>query len=227
MTAQAHTTPLHQVSASTSTSPSTSEIRSTAQRSRRLFARIAALMVASASLLMGPVGAATAHDELTASSPTADATVDVAPTEVVLTFTNPPSGIGVDIIVSDSTGLAWSEGPTRVVNNTATQALKSGAPAGTYTVQWRVVSSDDHPIEGTYSFTSNTAQPGAADSAEPTGGPSVSGAETEDGTSASPQAADPTGSSAGLPDFVIYLAIGGVLIAAVLALLTRRRLNQG
>ena len=191
------------------------------------FARMAALVLASTLLLLGPVSAATAHDGLATSSPTADSTVDVAPAEVVLTFTNPPSGIGADIIVTDSTGINWSEGSARVVNNTAIQPLRAGAPAGTYTVQWRVVSSDDHPIEGTYSFTSNTAQTGSAGSVEsPTGGPSTAGAETEDAPSASPQAADPAGTSTGLPDFVIYLAIGGVVIAVILALLTRRLLNQ-
>lgn len=226
MTAQARTTPFPFVSALTSRSRFTSEFHSTSQRLRRLFAQIAALIVASALLLLGPVGTATAHDELADSSPAADATVDVAPAEVVLTFTNPPSGIGADIIVSDSTGTIWSEGSTRVVNNTAIQALKSGAPAGTYTAQWRVVSSDDHPIEGTYSFTSTTAQTGSADNPGPAAESSAPSAETGDTASASPQAADPAGSSTGLPDFVIYLAIGGILIAGVLALLTRRLLNK-
>ncbi|WDF35017.1 copper resistance protein CopC (plasmid) [Arthrobacter agilis] len=226
MTAQARTTPFPFVSALTSRSRFTSEFHSTCQRPRRLFAQIAALIVASALLLLGPVGAATAHDELADSSPAADATVDVAPAEVVLTFTNPPSGIGADIIVSDSTGTIWSEGSTRVVNNTAIQALKSGAPAGTYTAQWRVVSSDDHPIEGTYSFTSTTAQTRSAGSADsPTGQPSTPSTETEEAASAPPAANDPA-SSTGLPDFVIYLAIGGVILGVVLALITRRLLNK-
>ncbi|THJ65605.1 copper resistance protein CopC [Arthrobacter echini] len=191
------------------------------------FARMAALVLASTLLLLGPVSAAKAHDGLATSSPAADSTVEVAPAEVVLTFTNPPSGIGVDIIVSDSSGNNWSEGSARVVNNTAIQPLRAGAPADTYTVRWRVVSSDDHPIEGTYSFTSNAAQTGSSGSVEsPTGEPSTPGAATEDVLSSSPQADDPAGSSTRLPDFVIYLAIGGVLIAVILALLARHQLNK-
>ncbi|WP_394252958.1 copper resistance CopC family protein [Arthrobacter pityocampae] len=192
-----------------------------------LFARMAALVLASTLLLLGPVSAATAHDGLATSSPAADSTIDVAPAEIVLTFTNPPSGIGADITVSDSSGTSWSEGSARVVNNTAIQPLRAGAPAGTYTVQWRVVSSDSHPIEGTYSFTSSTAQTGSTGSVESsTGEPSAPGAATEETASASPQAADPASASTGLPGFVIYLAVGGVLIAAALALLTRRQLNK-
>lgn len=210
----------------TTTSPSASVSTPDLRRRPGRFARMAALVLASTLLLLGPISAATAHDELAASSPAADASLEVAPTEVVLTFTNPPSGIGADIIVSDSTGTKWSQGPAQVVNNTVTQPLRSGAPADTYTVQWRVVSSDDHPIEGTYSFTSTTAQTGAADTTGPVGGSSAPSAETGDAASASPQAADPAGSSAGLPDFVIYMAVGGILIAAVLALLTRRLLNK-
>lgn len=210
------------------TSPSVSVSVSTAGLRRRpgRFARMTGLVLVSTLLLLGPIGAATAHDELAASSPAADASLEVAPTEIVLTFTNPPSGIGADIIVSDSTGTTWSEGPARVVNNTVSQPLRPGAPADTYTAQWRVVSSDDHPIEGTYSFTSTTAQTGSADSSGSTGESSAPSAETGDTASASPQAADPAGSSGGLPDVVIYLAIGGILIAAVLALLTRRLLNK-
>lgn len=191
---------------------------------------LAAVGLAFTLLLVGPVGAATAHDELADSSPSADSTVNVAPGEVVLTFANPPSGIGAAIIVSDSSGTIWSEGPTQVVNNTAIQPLRTGAPADTYTAQWRIVSADDHPIEGTYSFTSNTNQAGFVDTAAPsTGEPSDPGdseTQTEDTSVASTQAADPAGASSGLPAFVIYLVMGGVVVAAVLALVTRRLLNK-
>lgn len=188
---------------------------------------LAAIGLAFAVLLAGPAGPATAHDELAGSSPSSDSVVDVAPPEVVLTFTNPPSGIGAAIIVSDSSGTVWSEGPTQVVNNTAIQPLKAGAPADTYTAQWRIVSSDDHPIEGIYSFTSSTNQPGFVADAEPsTGESSNSGTQTENTPDPAAQATDSAGASSGLPTFVIYLAVGGVLLAAVLALITRRLLTK-
>ena len=178
-------------------------------------------------LLVGPVGAATAHDELAGSSPSADSILNEAPPEVVLTFADPPSGIGAAIVVSDSSGTVWSEGPTRVVNNTAIQPLRTGAPADTYTARWRIVSSDDHPIEGIYSFTSNTNQAGFVENPEPsTGEPSDAGTPTEETSTGPAEATDPAGASSGLPTFVIYMSVGGVLVAAVLALITRRLLNK-
>lgn len=200
------------------------------------------VLIVSLLVLVGPVGTASAHDELVSSSPAAEATVSTTPTEVVLTFTNPPSGIGAEIIVSDGTGATWSEGPVAVVNNTAVQALRPGAPAGTYTTQWRVVSSDDHPIEGTYTFTSQAAQAGTStgsesDAAAPTPGSTSNPASepASESTLGSPApASDGTAvgenseqaSSSALPPFVIYLGIGGLIVAAVLVILTRRRLTQ-
>lgn len=200
------------------------------RHSRRLLALIAASML----VLVGPIAGAAAHDELASSSPAAEATVGVTPTEVVLTFTNPPSGIGAEIIVQDSAGATWSEGPVTVVNNTAVQALKPGTPAGTFTAQWRVVSSDDHPIEGTYTFTSQAAQAGppavtpgsspiaTASTAEGTNPSTPSGSDSNPVVTGSSDAADaPT-----VPAFVIYLGVGGVIVAVILILLTRRRLNH-
>lgn len=223
---------------------------STRRSAPRVLARIAALIAVSALLVMGPVSTAAAHDELASSSPADEATIDVAPGEIVLTFSNPPSGIGAEIIVADSSGTSWSEGPPTVVNNTAIQPLRSGAPAGTYTVQWRVVSADDHPIEGTLSFTSTSDQaqtPGTGPAGiEPTAGLPVTdapsdlesaaqpgsdtGASQGSSESAGPEAVSPQvsnpASSAGLPTFVIYLGLGGFLIAVLLALVTLRNLRK-
>ena len=43
------------------------------------------------------------------------------------------------------------------MDNTVAQSIGPDAPAGTYTVQWRVTSADGHPISGTFGF---TAEPG-------------------------------------------------------------------
>ncbi|MUK02212.1 copper resistance protein CopC [Vibrio cholerae] len=187
-------------------------------RSRRavqgLYAGTAAFV-----LVLASAGAASAHDELASSSPQNGTAVETAPNEVVLTFSNPPSGIGAEIIVTDSAGTVWSDGEASVVNNTAVQALKPGAPAGSYTTQWRVVSSDDHPIEGSLTFTSTSQQapaPGA------TADPTDSADEQDTAASTAADSADPADS--GLPAFVLYLAGAGILAAVALALVTRRRL---
>ena len=52
-------------------------------------------------------------------------------------------------------------GEPRLVDNTVTQALQPGSPAGRYVVEWRVTSADGHPISGTFSFTA--AAPGTGE----------------------------------------------------------------
>ena len=62
-----------------------------------------------------------------------------------------------------------------IVDNHVTQDVKPDAPSGKYTVVWRVVSSDGHPIEGTFTFTAGTTNstPPTATSGEATTGTSA------------------------------------------------------
>lgn len=46
-----------------------------------------------------------------------------------------------------------ANGAAAIVDNHVIQGVKTGAPEGKYTVAWRVVPSDGHPIEGTFMFT--------------------------------------------------------------------------
>src|SRR5688572_6372422 len=113
------------------------------------------------AVLLFAAGPASAHDAVEASSPSDGATVATPPAEVSITLNQPPLGLGSQVRVSGPAGTDWADGKVQIVDNVATQKLREGAPAGKYTVQWRVVSSDSHPIEGTFSF---TAAAGAAGS---------------------------------------------------------------
>lgn len=194
---------------------------------RRYIPSFLLLIVMACALLLGTAVPASAHDELVSSTPQDGTAVDSAPTEVVLTFTNTPSGIGAEVTITDTAGTNWSDGPVSVINNTAVQALKPGTPAGTYTAQWRVVSSDDHPIEGTLNFTTINAQqpPTGAEALNttPESTPETSQETTGKVTGSGQDAAE---QPSGLPSFVFYLLIGGVLIALVLILITRRNLGD-
>lgn len=183
--------------------------------------------VAGLALVAAP---AQAHDRLVASSPSADQAVDVAPADLVLTFSNEPVDLGHSVAVRDASGADLAVGQPVVSGRDVTVALPE-VPAGAYSVVWRVVSSDGHPIEGTYAFTVTT---GVAPSptAEPTSEPSTTGP--------APTATEPSGpatsviedvtpptdpDSGGVPAWVLALvavaAVGGV----VALLLTRRRQN--
>ena len=181
-------------------------------------AAVVAVLALCAGLLVTASPAA-AHDELTGSTPADGEVLQAAPDAVELTFSNVPAAIGSEVRVLDAEGTDWAEGDVRILDNAATQKLRSGAPAGSYIVQWRVVSSDAHPIEGSFGF-SVAGGGSASPSAEAT-----SGQPAPSGTAQAPvlnQSDD-----AGSPWLVIVPAAVVLLAVAVLiALIVRRRLRE-
>lgn len=187
----------------------------------------AALLFAAAALGLTVLGAApaSAHDSVESTSPAADASLPAPPEKVSITLSNHPLAIGSQIKVNDAAGTNWADGDVQIVDNVASQPLKPGAPAGRFTVQWRVASSDGHPIEGTFGFTAAAAAPGA-------GAGTSAGANTvptmgtaEPGTTVAPtpvkDASEPFPWS-----IVIFVAVAiGILVA--LGLMAKRRLQAG
>ncbi|WP_426989451.1 copper resistance CopC family protein [Pseudarthrobacter sp. Y6] len=183
-----------------------------------------------AAALMGFSAPASAHDAAESSSPAQGATVATTPAQVSVTFSKNPLGIGAQFSVKDSSGAEWADGAVEIVDSTATQKLKAGAPAGAYTVAWRVVSSDSHPIEGTFGFTATAAAAGAAPSGTSAAGASPSAAiptmgTAQPGTVATPApAAD---ASAPFPwSLVIFAGVAVGLLVAI-GILAKRRLTAG
>jgi hypothetical protein len=78
--------------------------------------------------------------------------------------------------------------------------VQPGAPAGTYTVAWRVTSADGHPISGSFTFIATRPGSGAPVTAEPVPAP------------ATPQ---PPGSSlvAWFVALAVAVTVGGVILA--------------
>ncbi|WP_336853877.1 copper resistance CopC family protein [Sinomonas albida] len=175
----------------------------TASKAHALLRHAAAVLALAAAVLLG-APAAQAHDVLETSSPANGATVAAVPASIVLTFDHTPIGVGTEVLVKDPTGTNQSDGPAQIVDNSVTQPLKPGAPAGAYTVIWRVVSSDSHPIEGTFTFTANRPGNGAAAA-------SASAPETASPATAPAPAPAPAGSGGGL---VLWLIIAAVVVIA-------------
>ena len=101
---------------------------------------------------------ASAHDELLSTDPAAGSTVATVPETVVLTFAEPPLSLGMGVDVSGPSG-SVSLGAPMVDGSTVRQMLQAGAPAGTYTVRWRVTADDGHPVTGSFTFVASA--PGA------------------------------------------------------------------
>jgi len=144
---------------------------------RSLPAVLASLLLAGAALFVLPAAPAFAHDELVSTDPPADAVLDALPGQITFTYSADilaEEGTAV-VEVADAGGTSLTEGPPVVSGMEVTQTL-AGAASGPVTVIWRVVSSDGHPIDGTFSFTvdSPTPTPTATSTATPTATPSAS-----------------------------------------------------
>ncbi|MCW2937319.1 MAG: copper resistance protein CopC [Actinomycetia bacterium] len=95
-------------------------------------------------------GPASAHTSLQNASPGIGSTAG-PPNLVVLTYADPVRL--TQVLISDTAGRHYQSGPSFAVDNTVTERIASTLPNGLYTVAWRVVSPDGHPVEGTYQFT--------------------------------------------------------------------------
>lgn len=104
------------------------------------------------ALLLGvAVPAAFAHARLQSASPTSGETLDTMPAEVRLVFdedVNRPSSIAVQ--APDGTLLA--EGEAELDGAEAFATLEDPNLAGTYCVNYRIISADAHPVTGEYTF---------------------------------------------------------------------------
>jgi len=178
----------------------------------RALAGAAVVLVA----MFGGAAAASAHDSVVGTSPANGSTVATMPDTVQVTMSEPPAAIGSVIEVLDAKGANWADGAVDVLDRVATQKLKAGAPAGDYTVKWRLVSSDSHPVENQFTFKALAASGGTG----PVAGP------VEPGQQVKAPVPEQVQNSGGIPWSVFGLA--GVLVVVVVAMLViaRRRLGS-
>ena len=194
-------------------------------RTARTTAAALAIVAAGLLTLVG-VQPASAHSALTSSTP-ADGAVVTEPLESVdLTFSEAPlAGLdaGLRIQVTDASGADVARGDVTVSGTTMRRAVD--LDRGSYTVLWRYVSPDGHPIEGTLAFEYRAAAPVSTPSASVTPTPTASTAPTSSATATATGASDgaPSSSPGIAPGVWIGLAAGAVLVAgAVVVLLLRR-----
>ncbi|TNM69915.1 copper resistance protein CopC [Streptomyces sp. NP160] len=198
---------------------------------RALAALGAAAALAAASLAAAP--AALAHDSLSTSTPGDGTTVTNAPEAVSLGFSEAPLELGVQVVVTAPDGSAVAQGSPTVVGNDVVQGLAPDRPAGTYTVDWRVTSSDGHPIQGRVAFTAESGvgaspagtSPSASTSASPS--PEASSSEATATPSTTPAAAEDDGGSEISGATWAWTIAAGAAGAAMGVLLVRARRRSG
>lgn len=188
---------------------------------------LAFLAVLTLTLLI-PLSPAAAHDAVTGTSPEDGQDLEAVPETVDIIFTDTPLTLGSQIRVEDDQGENWAAGEVEITGNTASQALEPEIPAGEYTVTWRVVSSDSHPIEGTFGFAVAEAAADASPSAStPAAGQSPTASATPEPTATPTTGAEVPASEdaeAGFPiGFVIALGVLLLALVVVVAVVLARR----
>jgi copper resistance protein C len=183
--------------------------------SGRLMATAAAVAVAGVLATAAP---AQAHTTLTWSDPKKGTTVTASPAQLRLTFGDPVRFPGV--VLTDAKGGHHESGKASAVDNHVVEKVAGVLPPGVYTVGWRVVAEDGHPVTGKFTFTMKADTPATPTSSAPASAPSSA---PSDAAPTNQNATSPTKSSSagwwwiGLALLVVAAVAGGV------ALLRRRR----
>ncbi len=113
-------------------------------------------------LLLGSAAPASAHAALRDSDPEDNSVVESAPRDITLTFTE-------SVGLLDDSFRVYSPDNRRVdlgepqhadgASDTARAVLPRGLEDGTYTVAWRVISADSHPVSGAFTFSIGAPSP--------------------------------------------------------------------
>lgn len=188
---------------------------------------VAVAALAAGSLLgMNP---AAAHDELVSTNPTDGATLTEAPASLELTYSGDIMDVdgANQVRVTNAAGESVTDGDPEVDGTVVTQDLATAAADDTYTVTWRVVSSDGHPIQGTFTYTvgqggsttSATTQAATTGAAEPS---------AENTGTSTPAASDPVnqaseGLSTPLKVVLALVAVAALGSALVVVLAKTKR----
>jgi len=131
---------------------------------RKLFV---SLSLAALTLLSAPI--ASAHGEIVSTFPEQYTNATPIPTQVWIQFDGnlqTLDGQAINTIaVVDSTGLTVSFGDPIIEGGKISTKLSGQSAPGVFTVNYRIVSEDGHPVEGSYTF---NASPNYADDAPAT-----------------------------------------------------------
>jgi methionine-rich copper-binding protein CopC len=174
----------------------------------RLAAARFLLVPAAIALALGPALPAWAHSRLLQTAPAASATVTAPVSEVTLTFNEHVHQQFSIVVVSGPGGVSYSDGHVQVVDDVVHQKVYPFR-SGSYTVEWRVVSADTHPVQGTFGFTV-ALPPGL----EPTAAPS---------SPVPSRLATPVSGHRGVPWWSWLLGAAVIATAGVVLVLMRRR----
>jgi methionine-rich copper-binding protein CopC len=186
-------------------------------RRRLLAAGLPVLGVLLGILLVAGAAPASAHAVFVSSSPADGSTVRTPPSSVTVTFDD-TVGAPAYVVVTGADGVRVDTGRARILGSAVTQNLRHSVPGGTYTVAYRVVSDDGHPVEGqiTYTVTAGTS----SSTAPPTPAPAAAA------PSAAPPAAAAAVASGGDGSHLVHVLGGFAVVVAGAGALVYERLQR-
>ncbi len=185
---------------------------------KRPFLAAFAALVAALLLCVAPALPAQAHTSLKSSDPQKNAQVKTLQ-KVTLEFAD--SVQFPVVIVRGEDGKRYEKGDPVVDGPKVTEAVTEPVPPGRYTIAWRVVSPDGHPLEGEIPFTVVGDQSvGAATSAAASGDTSSASAPAAAAPATAPAAQADDGGQRGVPGWIwaVIFGIAGVGIGMFLSL---------
>jgi copper transport protein len=138
-----------------------------------LATRLSTLLAVLAYTMIAFAGPASAHAVLLATSPAGFQVLDTAPPEVSLRFSETVDASLAEVRLLGPRG-AEIGGVSRPVHpagrpDTISVTVPAKLAGGTYTVTYRVVSVDSHPVSGAFAFSVGAVTGGVARDAEPAG----------------------------------------------------------
>lgn len=201
---------------------------------RRTARRALRVALAAVGLFLVAAPPATAHDQLLSSTPADGGTTTGLPDQVTLVLSETPLATGAQLVLTTPEGDTVAAGAPAVEESTATVTfpVTGDGPAGDYSAAWHVVSSDGHPIEGTFEFAVEANPSTEPTSSAPDEASVASAAPSQDPPSSTPtEAADLTAAThpadtRGTVDPVLVVGVGvavAVAVLVVVAFLTRRK----
>ena len=102
---------------------------------------------------VGTAPTAGAHASLVASRPAAGAVLSASPTSVAAIFDEAPEPAFATMTVLGPGGSHVSTGSAVVSGSQLSVEITSSAGPGTYTIAYRLMATDGHVVDGSWSFT--------------------------------------------------------------------------
>lgn len=161
--------------------------------------------VATSAVLALPASA----NSLTNTTPISGAILTIAPNAVSLTTDTPLASMGSEIKVTDPKGNQVDDGALTVDGTNAVIGLLNLTEKGIYTVEYSLISDEDIPLVGSYTFTYNA--PDQVTTPKPT--------QTQDAEVTSK-------SNVGTTIFVILVGVAGLIVAIGLVWYGKKLYNE-